>query len=259
MSGITFIRRDWADQVCLVRIIANDTLATVGGANYILNQAANIAEFNEGAFQWQVGDMVLAYCTDGWGFFTIASPYATLTPFAMSPDVVGAPVVIGNLPDFQSTSGNLQDSGIAANKVLTSAFASPDVPSDLIWHDVALTAAALATGGSVTIQASSGSKQYKVRNVLVNYSASGLSGGGGDRLVEITDGTTIYNNAGITAALLGTPVNTVWGGSGNPVAGTVAQNTSTAAGAALVAKYAGGTTDFTTGTVNISVLVQRVA
>jgi len=169
--------------------------------------------------------------------------------------------VANNLSDLASASSAVTNLGFsqAANKYAFTSFASPDAISDLVWQDVALTAAALATGGSVTIQASSGSKQYKVRNVIVNYSASGFSGGGGDRLVQITDGTTVYNNAGITAALLGTPVNTIWGGTGNPLAGTVAMNTSTAAGAALVAKYAGGTTDYSTGTVNVSVLVQRVA
>ena len=166
-----------------------------------------------------------------------------------------------NLSDLASASTAVTNLGFgqaAANYAFTS-FASPDAISDLAWHDVACAASALATGGTVTIQASSGSKQYKVRDVFMNYSASGLSGGGGDRLLQISDGTTSYNNAGITAALLGTPVNTVWGGSGNPLPGTVAMNTSTVAGANLVAKYAGGTTDYTTGTVTISVLTQRVA
>lgn len=169
--------------------------------------------------------------------------------------------VANNLSDVASASTSVTNLGFgqAANKYAFTSFASPDAISDLKWIDVALPAASLATSGHVTIQASSGSKQYKVRDIRVDYSASGLSGGGGDRLVQITDGTTVYNNAGITAALLGTPVNTVWGGSGNPLPGTVAMNTSTAAGATLYAVYAGGTTDYTTGTVNVSVLVERVA
>lgn len=169
--------------------------------------------------------------------------------------------VANNLSDVASAPTSVTNLGFsqAANKYAFTSFASPDAISDLIWNDVALTAAGLATAGRITIQASSGSKQYKVRDIRVNYSAAGLSGGGGDRLVQITDGTTVYNNAGITAALLGTPVNTLWGGSGNPLPGTVAMDTSTAAGAALYAVYAGGTTDYTTGTVNVSVLTQRVA
>lgn len=126
-------------------------------------------------------------------------------------------------------------------------------------YDITLSAAALASAGKVTIVPGMGSRQYVVRDIKMNYSAAGLSGGGGNRLVTVTDGTTVYNNAGITAALLGTPINTVWAGTGNPVAGTVAQDTPTVAGAALYANYAGGTTDYTTGSVVISVTVQRTA
>lgn len=129
--------------------------------------------------------------------------------------------------------------------------------SKLVWYGVTLSAAALASAGKIVIQASTGLQQYFVRDIRVNYSASGLSGGGGDRLVVITDGTTIWNNAGITAALLGTPVNTLWGGSGNPLPGTVAMNTLSQAGANIYAQYSGGTSDFSTGSVSISVLIER--
>jgi hypothetical protein len=176
--------------------------------------------------------------------------------------LVGAtatPFVSGNFPQNSGTAGLMVDSGIPVNTLGISAIASPDAASDLIWHDVTCGFAALATAGKVNIQLSSGSKQYKVRDIRVNYSASGLSGGGGDRLLAITDGTTVYNNAGITAALLGTPVNTVWGGTGNPLPGTVAMNTSSVAAANIYAQYSGGTTDYTSGSVIISVLVQRVA
>lgn len=164
----------------------------------------------------------------------------------------------GHLAKFNDANGTLADAGFAANTVAISTITSPDAQSDIIWYDITASAAALATAGKVNVQVSSGSKQYKVRNVLFNYGAAGLSGGGGDRLLALTDGTTVYNNAGITAALLGTPVNTVWGGSGNPLPGTVAMNTSTAAGANLYFQYTGGTTDYTTGSVVISVQVQRV-
>ena len=196
---------------------------------------------------------------DGGVLGTAAAKAASNNALSTLASTAGSGFTSGNIVSAADAAGTIQDSGVVAANVLSAGFASPDTASDLVWIDVPLTAASLATAGQVTIQASSGSKQYKVRNVIVNYSAAGLSGGGGDRLVQITDGTTVYNNAGITAALLGTPVNTVWGGSGNPLPGTVAMNTSTAAGVTLYAVYAGGTTDYTTGTVNISVLVQRVA
>lgn len=192
-----------------------------------------------------------------------ASVYTLPDPAnAIARILVGAtatPFTTGHILASSGTGGLVADSGIATVNVQTSALSSPDNISDLIWYDVTATAAALATAGKVNIQLSSGSKQYKLRDVKMNYAAAGLSGGGGDRLLSIADGTTVYNNAGITAALLGTPVNTLWGGTGNPLAGTVAQNTSTAAGANLYFQYIGGTTDYTTGQVIISVLVQRVA
>ncbi len=131
--------------------------------------------------------------------------------------------------------------------------------SVLNWVDVTATAAALATAGKVNVQIGSGSQQFIPRDLRVNYSASGLSGGGGDRLLVLTDGTTVYNNAGITAALLGTPVNTLLGGSGNPVAGTVSMIMPTVAGSNLYFQYSGGATDFTSGSVSLSVLIQRVS
>lgn len=195
-----------------------------------------------------------------------ADPGASVLNYSANPAPEGAESgvflqVANNLSDVASASASVTNLGFlqAANKYLYAGFATPDQASDLIWFDVTAGFAALASAGKVNVVVSSGSKQYKVRNVLMNYGAAGLSGGGGDRLLVLTDGTTVYNNAGITAALLGTPINTVWGGTGNPLPGTVAMNTSTAAGANLYLQYSGGTTDYTAGSVTVSVLLQRVA
>lgn len=123
--------------------------------------------------------------------------------------------------------------------------------------DVTCTAAALATAGRVTVVEGSGTKRYIVRSLFVNVS-TGLSGGGGDRLLRITDGTNNFNANGITAALLGTAINTPFGGSGNPVA-SIAQSTASVAGADIYLVYAGGTTDFTTGQVVVTVEIERFA
>jgi hypothetical protein len=194
-----------------------------------------------------------------FGYFKVIVGGGNTSLQATAP--TGSLLASNNLSDLNTAATAVTNLGFAqaANKYAFTSFASPDAISELKWIDVPLLTSALASAGTVTIQASSGLKQYKVRDIRVNYSASGFSGGGGDRLVQITDGTTVYNNAGITAALLGTPVNTVWGGSGNPLPGTVPMDLETVAGQSLVAKYAGGTTDWGTGTVTISVLVERVA
>ena len=131
--------------------------------------------------------------------------------------------------------------------------------SDLLWHDLVITEAQLASAAKVVIQAAGSGQQFKVRDIRVNYSSAGLSGSSGNRLLAITDGTTAFNNAGITAALLGTPINTLWGGTGNPLPGAVAMNTLSVAGASIYAQYAGGTTDYSAGSISISILLQQVA
>lgn len=179
---------------------------------------------------------------------------STSQPFvAMSPGSLTS----GNVAAFSDANGTLEDSGLNAVKVQLSSLSNPDNISDVIWHDVNVTAAALASGGSVVIQASSGTKTYAVREIRVNQ-GTGLSGGGGDRLLKISDGFTSFNNAGITAALLGTPVNTLWGGIGNPLPSSVTFATPSAAGSNIVAIYNGGTTDYTTGNLTLSVLTQRL-
>lgn len=242
-----------------VQLVTTDNLATVTTAGYLSNQKLSPDQVKP----TDIFDVIYSYsAVSGAGTYAVFLPTITAGVVTLALDVsegnVTLPVVSGNVAQFNGTTGLIQDSGIAAVNLALSSLSSPDAQSDLIWYDVTCSAAALATAGKVNIQVSSGTKRYKLRDVKVNYGASGLSGGGGDRLLAISDATTVYNNAGITAALLGTPINTVWGGTGNPVAGTVAQNTSTVAGANLYFQYSGGTTDYTTGSVVISVLVQRV-
>lgn len=251
--------------------LGEDAATAINGGNIqagLSGTAGTVASFPATALK---GSLVLkAIANTGNTLSTISNDAMGQATVVNIPDPVNAiaqfligatatPFVSGNFPQNSGTAGLMVDSGIAANKLQTSALASPDTISDLIWIDVPLGQAALASSGHVTIQASSGAKQYIVRDIRVNYGASGLSGGGGNRLITVTDGTTIWNNAGLTAALLGTPINTVWGGTGNPLPGTVAMNTASVAGSPIYAVYSGGTTDYTAGSVTISVLVQRTA
>jgi hypothetical protein len=116
--AIIAISRDWGSNPCIVRIVSTDDLATVSASGYILDQDANIRALNEGEFEWVDTDFVLVSASDGWGLFSISSDFDSLTPFALSTTIVGAPVVIGNIPFFQSTSGNLEDSGYNVDNLL---------------------------------------------------------------------------------------------------------------------------------------------
>lgn len=149
------------------------------------------------------------------------------------------------------TPGNFQVS-IDADGVVTL------VPlANLITRDVTVGQASLASGGSVIIMPSTGSMQFKIRGLQLNSGGTNFSGGGGDRLGQVTDNTTVYSV--IPAASLQTLANAQWGTTALPNPASAAINTSTAAGADLVFKYSGGTTDYTAGSLVITALLERVA
>lgn len=166
-------------------------------------------------------------------------------------------VTIINNSHAQTTSHYVPDTGLAEDTFMTTALLTPDAGSNLIYFDITVTAAALATGGTVTLYASSGSKQYKVRNLWVNGHGTNFSGGGGDRLLSITDGTTVYGV--VQASALQALANTAWGDADLVFPPSAAINTSTAAGQALRAQYSGGAADYSAGSVVITGVLQRVA
>ncbi len=135
--------------------------------------------------------------------------------------------------------------------------ASSQTNNSAFTRVLTLTAAQLASAAKVVIQAAaSATCKYLISDIKV-LKSTGLSGGGGDRLLTVADGTTVFNNAGITAALLGTPILTLWGGSGNPIG--VGTTDLSAAGASVYFNYSGGTTDYTTGSVMVAVTLVPVA
>lgn len=180
-----------------------------------------------------------------------------MTAVANTGDTV---TTISNAAMGQASTIIIPDPGVAtAYTANYSINTSGTLLSAVIWKDILVLASDLAAAAQFVVQVSNGSEQYQVREIRVNYSA-GLSGGGGDRLVRLTDGTTVWNNAGITAALLGTPVNTIWSGSGNPVpASGTSMSTLSQAGADIYLVYSGGAADYTTGSVLLSFCFQRVA
>jgi hypothetical protein len=239
----------------IVRVKTTDSLTAVTTAGW-LNGAVN-----DGLII-QPSDKVMVYYgidgTPGNAFFDVSIASGVIT-LSQSESNIVLPTVANDIAIFNGVDGGLSDSGVDYRKVLQSSLSVPDVNSNLIWVDISAGFAALASAAKVEVAAAATGKSYRIRDLKVNYLAAGLSGGGGDRLLSLTDGTTAWNGAGITAALLGTPVNTVWGGTGNPLPGTVAMNTASVAGAQIYLQYAGGTTDYTAGNVSVSVLLERVA
>jgi hypothetical protein len=167
-------------------------------------------------------------------------------------------VAIINNSHAQNTSHYVPDTGLTEDAFMMTSLLTPDAASNLICFDVPVTAAALAGGGAVTIYQSTGTKQYRIRSLWINAGGTNFSGGGGDRLLDITDNTTVYSS--IPAATLGTLVNAGWGdGTDLPYPAAAAINQATAAGQAILAKYSGGAADFSAGSVTISGVLERIA
>lgn len=155
-----------------------------------------------------------------------------------------SPFINGNLPKASGTGGLMVDSGISAASLTT--LLSTNFYTTV---DVTVSAADLTSSGSVFV-APADSNSYILRNVIVNVS-TGLSGGGGDRTIIITNGDGIL--AQIGAPLVQAPVNTLWGGTDLSVAAGIPINDVAAPGSGIYITYFGGTTDYTTGSINITV------
>jgi len=131
-----------------------------------------------------------------------------------------------------------------------------DAVSKLIYCDVTVTAAALDGGGNVVVKAAETGYAFKIRDVKLVGGGTNF-GGAGNRLIDLTDGTTIWTqiaNADIESA----PTATLpWGNAKVPFL-TSTSDTASAAGQNIVFEYSGGTTDHTTGSIKFSVLVERL-
>ena len=133
----------------------------------------------------------------------------------------------------------------------------PFLSNNLVYFDVTVGQAALAMGGAVTLVPSFGAQQYRVRDLQLNSGGTNFSGGSGNRLGQVTDGTTAYSV--IPAATMQSLVNAGWGITTTlPFPASAAINTLTAAGANLVFSYSGGTTDYTAGSLVISGIAERI-
>ena len=132
--------------------------------------------------------------------------------------------------------------------------------NNIYYFDVSITATALANSGQVILWKGFSTRQYKF--IMMQYnglSGTAFSGGGGDRYLNITDGTTLWATLGSTQ--LGTPGNNLWGWTSNfnaPISGT-GFDTPSQPGANIYATYTSGTTDYTAGQVNISGMIIQSA
>lgn len=156
----------------------------------------------------------------------------------------------------QSTSFVIGDPASASGTILTANGQGVDGNgANFIYNKKTLNAVNLMLGQHVTIQPSSGSKSYIITDIWVapntNFSNDG------NRLLSITDGTHVYT--AITSPLLLSLVNKKWGDSSVPLPVSVATNQPTTPGAPLFAVYSGGSADYSTGLINLTINLTRVA
>jgi hypothetical protein len=143
------------------------------------------------------------------------------------------------------------DSGISASSIPTS-----DGVGSIAFADLTILASDLAASGSAYIVPAISGRSYKLRNMMVNKS-TGMSGGGGNRNIILQDGSGILVE--ITAALSQTPINTLWGSTGLVFSTGVPQNVTTLVGQGLFFTYFGGTADYTTGSIDVTLEYQRIS
>lgn len=115
--------------------------------------------------------------------------------------------------------------------------------------------AALAAAGTVPIfTPENATQRVKIRDVMLIGGGTNFSGGGGDRTIVITDGTTTFGT--IAAALAQALATTRWGGTNFSFGSGAAPNVASVAGQVLRLAYAGGTADYAAGSLTVVVKLE---
>lgn len=228
-------------------------------ANMIISKLTGTQHITVGSLAIDAGSLTAGIATGGTaGGLTLYPATASNGSFVLTP--------VGNSGNFaatlspkstlgQATVYTIPDPGAATSNLVLSQSTLP-TNNVAFTRVLTLTFTQLASAGKVNIAAHpSATSQFAILDIKV-LTSTGLSGGGGNRLLAVSDGTIVFNNAGITAAVLGTPIFTLWGGTGNPVA--VGTSQVSTAGADVFFQYSGGTTDYTAGSVQIAVTLVQV-
>lgn len=128
----------------------------------------------------------------------------------------------------------------------------------VFYVDVVCTAALLDSAGKITVAAAETGKQYKIRDIILVGGGTNF-GAGGDRLLSLTDGTTVWTTIANADLETAPSASLPWGNAKVPML-TGTSNTASTAGARIWFAYSGGTTDHSgTGSITFSVGLERVA
>lgn len=148
-------------------------------------------------------------------------------------------------------------SGTAVTNLITG-YQTDMAPSIFKSVDITVTAAQLDGAGSSTVVSGLFGGQYKVRNITLVGGGTNFDSGG-DRLIDLTDGTTVWTTIA-NADIESVPAASLpWGNAKVPML-TGKSNIASVANADIVFKYSGGTTDHGgVGSLTFNVLLEKVA
>ncbi len=222
---------------------------------FIIADSAGTQHITSGSLQVDVGDITAGQSGDAGGIISYPAGAAAGKIELRAANAAGDfTATISNVTTLgQTTQYNLSDAGSATQSILTANIASAGFSSVLKCFDITAGFADLASGGAAGVVSGAG---YKIRGIWLNSGGTNFSGGGGDRDIQISDGTAVYSL--IPAATAQALVNMSWGIDVDlPFPAAVAINRTTTG--TLFIAYSGGTTDYTAGSVVISFLLQKVA
>jgi len=166
-------------------------------------------------------------------------------------------IIIKNASHAQSTTYSIPDVGQSTGSFIVSDLTPFAIYRPAFFNSALVTQAQLAGGATRVLFSSGGSTQYIILELRLAGTSINFSGGGGDRDLDITDGTTVYTT--IPAAILQAQVLGTWGDATVPFPTGGSMVVATAAGANINAVYSGGTTDYTAGQLILSVRVLQEA
>lgn len=135
---------------------------------------------------------------------------------------------------------------------------NPTIDVALQVFEVTVGQAALASGGEVILLDAAASETWKVLDIVLSADGTNFDAGG-DRDLDITDGTSIWSV--VPAVTLKALAVSRWGvDAGMPNPATASHLfAASASGTDIVAKYSGGATDYTAGSLTLRVTAYRTA
>lgn len=126
------------------------------------------------------------------------------------------------------------------------------------WFETTVGQADLASAGTVTLLDALSGEQWKIREIYLSGDGTNFSGGGGDRLLSVSDGAATWTV--VPAATLQSLAAARWGDTGVPFPATAAHfMQASAAGTDITAQYSGGAADYTAGSLTLALQAERVA